>query len=172
VPHISWSGLHARTDHGLRVIPGVDIASLRRHPRRSQTRLSCQAMAPRCAHHVLYFLGSNFAFREASCAFSLSMNLLKHVHTLVCGCGLDVVLGSPQVPAGKLFSHVYHVLCCLRVFSGGKWGCCQDALGQRQAMAESTSNDKSFQTAREDATLDNAFGDSSRPRDRSRQARP
>lgn len=45
-------------------------------------------------------------------------------------------------------------------------------MGQRKALAESTANEKSFQTAREDATVDNAFGDSPRPRDRSRQARP
>ncbi|KAK9836299.1 hypothetical protein WJX81_003387 [Elliptochloris bilobata] len=47
-----------------------------------------------------------------------------------------------------------------------------DAVGQRKALGESTANDKAFQTAREDATLDNAFGDSPRPRDRSRQAQP
>ena len=48
----------------------------------------------------------------------------------------------------------------------------QDAVGQRKALGESTANEKAFQTAREDATNDNAFGDSPRPRDRSRQARP
>lgn len=43
-------------------------------------------------------------------------------------------------------------------------------MGQRKALGESVANEKAFQTMREDATNDNDFGDSPRPRDRSRQA--